>query len=181
MISLRSKITQKVLSYFFLHTKARLYLNEMVRVLELDRGNLVKKLRELEKEGILQYEFKGNQKYYFLNQNYPFLKEYQKIVLKTIGIEKQLKSAFLQLKGIKHVHIFGSYAQDRMDTESDIDVLVVGSCPHLDIERAITKLQKKIHREINVVDFDEAEYRERIKNKDPFIKDILNHKTIKII
>ena len=44
MISLRSKITQQVLSYFFLHTEAELYLNEISRKLDLNRGNLTKKI-----------------------------------------------------------------------------------------------------------------------------------------
>lgn len=182
MINLRSKITQKVLSYFFLHPQSELYLNELARLLKVDRGNLVKKLKELsEDEGILTSHFKGHQHYYALNKKYPFYKEYKGIVTKAFGIESDLKSAFLNVKGVKHLFIFGSYATDKMDTQSDIDILIIGSCPHLLIARQIDKIQRKTKREINVIDFNEKEYQNRVKNKDPFIMDILSHKLIKVI
>ena len=181
MISLRSKITKKLLNYFFLHKSSKLYINQMTRLLKVDHGNLVRKLQKLEKEGILKSEFKGNQRYYSLNPDYPLIKEYQAIVFKTIGIEAELRSAFSRIKGIKHLYIFGSYARDHMEADSDIDILIVGTAPHLYIEEVVSRLQKKVRREINVIDFDEVEYQSKIKNDDPFIKDILENPHIKII
>jgi len=46
MINFKSKIAQKALGYFFVNPQAELYLNEMVREFDIDRGNLVKKLAE---------------------------------------------------------------------------------------------------------------------------------------
>lgn len=181
MISFRSKIVQTLFNYFFLHDKEELYVNQMARLFKVDRGNLVRKLHELEKEGLLKSEFKGNQRYYSLNSNYPLLNEYKKIVLKTIGIEHELKMIFSRIKGIKHLYIFGSYAADRMEAHSDIDILIVGKCPHLFIEEAIFRMQQKLHREINVIDFDEKEFQNRIRNKDPFVLDVLNRPHIKVI
>ena len=86
MLLLSSKITKSLLSYYFLHEDGSLYVNEIVRRLGVDKRNLVKKLREFEKEGILASEQKGNQKYYSLNKKYPLYKEYKKIVMKTIGL-----------------------------------------------------------------------------------------------
>jgi len=56
MISLRSEITRKLLNYFFLNPEASLYVNELARKLGLDKRNLVKKMKELEKEGLLKNE-----------------------------------------------------------------------------------------------------------------------------
>ena len=153
----------------------------MARLFKVDRGNLVRKLQELENEGLLKSRFKGNQRYYSLNSNYPLLSEYKKIVLKTMGIEHELRNVFSKIKGIKHLYIFGSYAADKMDANSDIDILIVGTCPHLFIEETVVRIQRKIHREINVIDFDEKEYRSKIKTKDPFIIDVLNSPHIKVI
>jgi len=50
MISLKSKITRKLLNYFFLNPKESLYVNELSRNLALDKRNLVKKIKELETE-----------------------------------------------------------------------------------------------------------------------------------
>jgi predicted transcriptional regulator len=66
VLGLRSKIAREILGYFFLHQGASLYVNEMCRRFGVDRGNLVKKLKEFEKEGILTSEWRGNQRYYSL-------------------------------------------------------------------------------------------------------------------
>jgi hypothetical protein len=57
----------------------------------LDKRNLVKKLCELEHIGILKSEKKANLRLFILEQKFPLFKEYQKIVLKTVGIEERLK------------------------------------------------------------------------------------------
>lgn len=91
MISLRSKITQKILNLFFLNEKERFYVNELAKLIKEDPSNVYKKLLELKKEGILSDEFRGKERYFFLNRKYPFLKEYKRIVLKGLGFEKILK------------------------------------------------------------------------------------------
>ena len=80
MISLRSEITRKLLQYFFLHPEESLYTNELGRKFQLDKRNLVKKLRELEEEGILQCRIIGNIKLYSINREYPLYNEYCRIV-----------------------------------------------------------------------------------------------------
>ena len=126
-------------------------------------------------------EFKGNQRYYKLNKKYPFLKEYKSIFLKSFGIEKEIKTAFSKLKDVKSVYIFGSYAKDKMEAGSDLDILAIGNCPHLTIEKTISKLQNKIDREINVLDFSDEEFKQKIKENDPFISKIMKKDLIKII
>ena len=120
MISLRSNITQKVLSYFFLHPKSELYINEMVQLLNVDCGNLVRKLQELEKEGLLRSEWKGNQKYYSLNQSYPLIKEYKKIFLKTAGVEYELKKVLSEVKNIQEAYIYNCSPRDKRELKKII-------------------------------------------------------------
>mgnify|MGYP003394870756 CR=1 FL=1 len=179
MINLKSKITQAVLGYFFINSRAELFLNEMARKFKVDRGNLVRKLAELEKEGILLKNKKGNLSLYTVNREYPFLPEFKKIFIKSFGLENELKERLKGIKGIKTAIIFGSYAEDKLSAESDIDLLLVGSHKLLDAQREITKLQSRIDREINVIDMTEEEFR-RKKNED-FLINVLNGKIIKLI
>lgn len=81
MISLRSALTRKLLSYFFEHPRKTLYINEIWRNLHLDKRNLVKKIKALEKEGILKHENIGNLKLYSLSKDYPFYNEYRNLVM----------------------------------------------------------------------------------------------------
>jgi len=181
MIELKSKITQKLLDYFFLNKENSLYVNEIARLLSLDKRNLTKKLKVLENEGILRSEYKGNQKYFSLNSKYPLINEYKRIFLKTIGFEKKIKELLNSLNGAQSVYIFGSYAKDKMDLSSDIDVLVVGKHDTIELQNKIGKLQRDINREINVISMSEKEFLKKKKNKDPFINDIFRKAKIQIL
>lgn len=79
MFQFRSKITVKVLGYFFLNPHESRYINELAEILDLDAGNLYRKLKEMESEGILLSEKRGNQIYYCLNKKYPLLKEIKRV------------------------------------------------------------------------------------------------------
>lgn len=181
MISLKSIVTRKLLNHFFINPEGSLYVNELSRLLGLDKRNLVKKLIELEREGILKSGQRGNLKLYSINREYPLYDEYQKIVLKTVGFEKVLKEALSGIKGINQVIIYGSYAKDKMDAHSDIDVLIVGSHSAISAQRKISKLQPELRREINLVNMTEVEFKNRIKKKDPFIHGVLKEKHVKLI
>jgi len=181
MISIKSKIAELILSFFFLHEDESFYINEIVRCLGVDKRNLVKKLKEFEKEGLFVSQLRGNQRYYQLNKKYPLYKEYKKIVMKTIGFEKQLRQILIDMEGIKDAYIFGSYAKDKMDVSSDIDILVIGNHDTILLHKKISSLQKKIDREINVISISKKEFEIKKKKKDPFIFDILQKKKIKII
>lgn len=180
MISLRSELTKKLLNYFFINPHERLYVNELSRNFKLDKRNLVKKLRELEKEGILKSEVRGNLKLYSINKKYPLYKEYKRIILKTLGFEDKLRKVLKDVSGVIESYLYGSYAQNKMDVHSDIDLLVIGNHDIKILQKEITKLQKEIGREINVVNMDLAEYRKRTANKDPFILEIFRKKHIKV-
>ena len=181
MISMRSKIAKVLLNYFFLNPEESLFVNEISRKMDLDKRNLVKKLKEFEDEGILASETRGNQKIYSINRLYPLYEEYRKIVSNTIGIENRLKSIIKQVKGIEKVYLFGSYAKDTMEVHSDIDLLVIGDHKIMELQKEISKLQKEIGREINVVNMDKKEFEKRKTEKDPFIETVFKEKNIEVI
>lgn len=180
MIGLRSKISQKVLGFFFLQEDAERYVSDLSRTLHIEVGNLTRKLNELEKEGILKSHWQGNQRHYSLNKKFSLFKEYKNIVLKTIGLEQILKTALDKIPGIKKAVIFGSYAQDKMDSHSDIDLLVIGDHSTIGLQKVIADVQKSVSRVINVVGMSPQEYTEK-KENDPFLKSIGSRKSIKII
>jgi len=180
MISLKSEVTQSVLNYFFLNPHDSLYVNELARKLSLDKRNLVKKIRELENEGILSSQSRGNLKLYSINPRFPLYKEYKNIILKTIGFKKKLQDIINETPDIEKAYIYGSYAHDKMDTHSDIDLLVIGEHSVLFLQKKITSVQKELGREINIVNMSANEFKKRQKNRDPFIVDILKKKHIMI-
>ncbi len=181
MIPLRSQVTRKVLSLFFLNPHETLYVNELARRLGLDKRNLVKKLHELDHVGILRSERKGNLRIYGVNPEFPLYQEYRKIVLKTIGVEEKLRQIMRQTPGIKEAYIYGSYARDAMSAHSDLDLLVVGDYDIKTLQGKIILLQREINREINSVNMNEDEFRKRTDMNDPFLSGIFQRKTIRLV
>lgn len=181
MISLRSKVAIKLLDYYFLNPDSQHYINELARILELDPKNTETKLKEFEKEGFFKSEFRGKERYFFLVKNNPVLEHYRQIFLKTHGIEKRLKDMISNIKGLKEVYIFGSYAANKMDSSSDIDILAIGSHSVLELQRLIAKIQKDTGREFNVANLSPKEFEAKKKDKDPFIKSVFDTKTIRLL
>jgi len=181
MIPLRSEITKKVLNYFFLNPSENLYVNELVRKLNLDKRNLVKKAKELEKEGILKSQSRGNLKLYTLNKEYSLYRELRKIFLKTFGVEEKIRKILEMTDGVKTAYLYGSYARDQMAVHSDIDLLVVGNHNITQLQRQLNRIQKEIDREINTVNMSPVDFKRRTRNKDPFISGIIKRAKIKLI
>ncbi len=173
MISLKSNITKELLGYFFLQEDKHLYLNEISEKLNLDKRNLLKKLKELVQEGLFRKEAEANLTYYSLNKDYVLYGEYKKIILKTIGIESKLKNIFKNFEGVEKAYIFGSYVENAMDTSSDIDLLVIGRADMVSINSKIMDIQKKVDREINVVAMSVKEFERKKAQNDLFLKNVV--------
>ena len=181
MISLRSKVAIKLLDYYFLNPEAQVYINELARILGLDPKNTETKLKELEKEGLFKSEFRGKQRYFFLAKDNPVLKHYRQIFLRTYGIEKRLKDIISNIKGLKEAYLFGSYASNKMDSSSDIDLLAIGTHSVLELQRVIAKLQKDTGREFNVMNLSPKEFEKKKNDKVPFIRGVFKTKIIRLI
>lgn len=181
MISLRSKITQKVLNLLLLNEGERFYVNELAKIIKEDPSNVHKKLVELEKEGIISDDVQGMERYFFINKKYKFLKEYKNIILKGVGFEKILKEKLKQVKGIESAYIFGSYAKNKMSAESDIDLLIVGDFRTIELQKALLEVQKMAGREINSIELLNKEFEKKMKEKDELLIDIFSKEHIKII
>ncbi len=163
MLNLKSKITEKLFGYYFLNPSARHYLNELAKLLGVDPGNLDRKLKELEREGVFFSEKEGNLKYYSLNKSYPLLAELKKLHNIKYGMERKLASRLKEVKGLEEAYIFGSYAKDKFGAESDIDILLIGGHSSLEAIKIISEMEREYKREFNIADMTEKEFRNRKK------------------
>lgn len=180
MFGLRSKITKTVLLYFFTNPHLKAYVNQLARTLDLDSGNLSRKLIELEKSGILLSKWEGDQRYYFINESFPLKNEYKKLILQSTGIDTLLKNTLIKFPGIKRAFIYGSYAKGQFDAQSDIDFFVIGNCDELQLQEKLSAIEKKIGRDINTTNITEKEFNNK-SQKDPFLKNILSNPIIEVL
>lgn len=174
----KSKLRQKLLSYFFANPQTSLYLREIASLLREDPGNLSKELAHLVKSGIFLSNARGNQKYFSLNKDYPLYKELKSIIFKTIGIEGSLREIIANTEGIKFSFIYGSFAHHKEQAASDIDLFIVGNPDEEELMEGIENLEKKLNREINYNIYPPKEFKEKLRKKDTFILNILKRPKI---
>ena len=181
MLNIRSQLEKDLLTYFFLNQEQKLYLNEIARLLKHNPANLDKKLKQLEKNGVFKSEWSGKQKYYFLNKKFALFQEYKNIINKTFGVENQIKILLKKVKKIDQIFLFGSYAKGNFDQWSDLDLLIIGEHDPLLLSKIISELEKKLARNINIVEMNPNEFKNRQNQNDPFLKEIFTHKILKLL
>ena len=176
-----SKTRKAIFELYFARPEKKYYLRELERILNFPVQNIRRELLVLEKNGIFTREKHGNQVYYSLNTNSPIFSEIKSIVSKTIGAQGELEKALISIKGIKTAFIFGSFANGKEDSLSDIDLMIVGEIDENILVRKISKLENKLDREINYHIFSQKEFAKRVKGKDFFISGILSKPVIFLI
>lgn len=174
----RSKLRQKALAYFVTNPNSNLYLRELASILKEDPGNLSKELRKLEAEGIFVSTVRGNQKYFTLNKKYPLHKELKSIIFKTIGVEGSLREIMVSATGILLAFIYGSFARNKENSTSDIDLLIVGHPDEDKLMERIEGLEKRLQREVNYNIYSTKEFKARVRKKDSFITNVLRRPRI---
>jgi len=171
----KSRLRNKILLHFFTNTDDEMYLREMALRLKEDPGNLSKELSRLEKEGIFISQFRGKQKYFFLNKTYPLFNELKSIIFKTIGIQGSLQNIINKTSGIVTAFIYGSFATGKENASSDIDLCLIVRDSVFNENNFISKidgLEKTISREINYIYYSEEEWEKQINENDSFIINI---------
>lgn len=167
---------QSLLILFISNPDQEYHLHEIGRLLGKKPGVFQKALNSIEKEGILKSRIRGNQRLVSLNKEYPLLREITKIIQKTVGVEALLKEMIVRETDVQTAYIFGSYAKDKMRSDSDIDLILVGEIKAEDsVLEAIGKIEKKIQREINPKFYSVTEYARKKKQKDPFLKEVMSN------
>lgn len=181
MLSLRSKARHRLLAYYFTNTAARRHLRDLADRLEIDPSNLSRELRRLEREGLFRSEVSGRQKYFQLNREYPLFAEVRSIVAKTIGAVPLIAQSLKELEGMDEAYLYGSFARNRQDAASDIDLLVIGAPRSQALAEAVRKLERQLGREINYTVLTRKEFRSRRRRKDAFLENVWRHKRVSLL
>lgn len=173
-----SKVRIEVLSLFFLHSGRDFYLREITRLTGEDYKSISMELKKLEEIGLLNSRKNGNLKYFQLNGNFIIYDELKSIFLKTHGAAQILRDALLTAQNIDYAFIYGSLASGTNRENSDIDLMIIGAIPLEEILRIVRDPEEKLHREISVSLYEISEIQLRLKNRDPFITQVMSEHKI---
>jgi len=156
-----------------------LYLREIAKILEKEPRSIKTSLDALVKEGILKDERKANLRYFKLNKDHPVYEEIKKIISKTMGIENHLKKMIDSIPGVDYAFIFGSIVKNKEYSESDIDLMIIGT--EIDQDNLIikvTKVEEELKREINFHIYNKNEVIKQLKNDNDFLVRIFHEDKI---
>ena len=181
MISLRSDLRRKLLTFFYVNRSARIYVRQLAVALAADSTNVSRELARLAREGLLRAETEGRQLYYSINRDYPYLKPVFSLLQGSIGIEPELRHALQAVPGIQQAWLFGSFAKNQADASSDIDLLLIGEPDQAQLAVQLRRAEKTLRREINSTVFTPQELKRRLRKADPFVTDIWNGKRVELI
>lgn len=177
----RSKTRKAILELYFNNAEKKYYLRQLERKIDFPVQNIRRELLKLEKIGLFKKEIQGNQSYYLLNTDSLIFNDIKNIIEKTLGIENQIKEVLNDLKGLNKAFIYGSFADKTYDNLSDIDIIVIGKINEDKLIEKISKLEKKIDREINYLIYSDEEFSKAKLEKNSFISHILLKPTLDII
>lgn len=172
---------QRALGLLLLNPEVSYHVRELERITGTSAGTLHKAYqaccwRNTEKKQI------GNQVHYSANRSCPIFDELASILRKTSGLTDVLGKALIALENkIDVAFVFGSVARGDHQTHSDVDMMIIGSLSFADSVQALHASEAVLQREINPAVYSQAEFNQRKKNNDSFLKEVLTKPKLFII
>ena len=164
---------------FGLHDQ-ELHVRELERQSGFALSTVRQELKNLEKLGLVRTRVSGNRTYYRGNRCHPLYPEIRSLVLKTSGLADVLREA-LGEDSVRLAFVFGSVASGNETSESDIDLMVIGSISLRALVGRLSGVSGKVGRELNPSVMTEAEFRKRRRTGDHFVSTVLSAPKIFVI
>ena len=131
--------------------------------------------------GILRRRVEGNRVYFRADDSSPVFSDLRGLVIKTSGVIEVLGAALERFKGsIRSAFVFGSIAEGREGSRSDIDLNVIGTVSLSALAPAIRRAEEQLGRPIALVHHAPDEFTSQVL-RSHFLKEILSQPKLFII
>lgn len=175
---LGSRTRINILKLFVFNAGKEFYTREIERLIREPFDPMRRELIRLESVGLLKSRISGKQKYYSINREHPLFPEFKSIILKTTGLGDAIRGAIKDINDITVAFIYGSYAKNEEDIESDIDLFVIGDISSKELQAVVSDVESRTKREINPTVYSKKELKEKYKAKNHFILSVLKEAKI---
>ncbi len=172
-----------ILGLLYEHPDQSFYYRQITRELkEVSVGTLQRELDILVQLGLIGRSTMGNQVFYRANRSHPVFHEMKALVSKTIGLIFTLRSALLPMADrIAVAFVYGSIARREERSESDIDLLVVGSAGLEDVLAKLENAEAMLRRVINPTVYSVSEFKTRLARGNHFLNSVVRGEKIFLI
>lgn len=174
--SLFSEVQLKVLALLFGQPNRKFQMSELISLANSGVGAVHRIIMRLVKSGLVNEDIVGRTKFYNANTESPVFQEIYGIVIKTVALTIPLQSALTPyMNSICFAFIYGSIARGTDNASSDIDIMIIGEeLRYSDILNAIQPVESKIKRTISVKILTLKEWKNKVKEHNPFITRVLD-------
>jgi predicted nucleotidyltransferase len=165
---------QQILAITLLQPERSWYLLELARRLSVTPSTLQRELQLLTQAGILKREKNGNRVYFQADTTCPVYPDLAQLLFKTVGIVDALRKALEPLSGqIDVAFIYGSVAASAERSNSDIDLMIIGSAALSQIAPVLRTLEREVARPINPTVYSKDDFVAKVRREDHFLKSVL--------
>jgi predicted nucleotidyltransferase len=173
--ALLPKTRQRILAAMLVRPNKVWYVSELARHMRVPSSSLQRELRDLTLAGILRSHRQGRMVYYEANRDSPIFPDLRGLLLKTAGLVDVLTDA-LELLGprLQMVYVYGSIAEGTESSDSDIDLMVVGSVSPAELSLPLRRARDLLGRDINPTLYTPAEFKKKRAAKDSFLTRVLD-------
>jgi DNA-binding transcriptional ArsR family regulator len=172
--ALLPKTRQGILAATLVQPEKAWYVSELARRMGVPSSSLQRELQDLTSAGILKSHRQGRMVYYQANAESPFFPDLRGLLLKTAGLVDVLRNALKPLVAkITVAFVYGSIASGQAGSESDIDLMVIGSVSPQDLALPLRRAREQLTREINPTVYSVAEFNRKRAAKDHFLSQVL--------
>lgn len=165
---------QAVLGTFLLRPERRWYLRDLAQHLHVRPSSLQRELASLTEAGILRREPDGNRVYYQAEPSFPLLPELQSLFVKTVGLTDKVRATLLPfLDEAEFAFIYGSVARGERVSQSDVDVMIIGSVRLTDLALPLRELEHALQVPVNVTLYTRDEWIEKLRRGHHFLLTVM--------
>ena len=170
---LSSRVRAEYFKIFFGIHSNEFHLREIERISGFAIGTVRQEAKKLEQLELIIKRVDGNRTYYKANRKHPLFLALHNLVLQTSGLVDVFKEYLIDER-IQFAFIFGSLAKGTENSESDIDLFVIGNLGLRDLSKLIKNPANILKREINPHVMSSSEFQNRIIEKEHFVSNVIN-------
>lgn len=168
------KTRQGILAALLGQPEKTWYVSELARRMGVPSSSLQRELQDLTQVGILKSHRQGRMAYYQANTDSPVYPDLRGLLLKTAGVVDVLADALKPLASkLELVFVYGSIASGTEQSDSDIDLMVVGKVAPASLALPLRHAREQLGRAINPTIYTPAEFDQKRTAKDHFLSQVL--------
>jgi DNA-binding transcriptional ArsR family regulator len=172
--ALLPKTRQGILAAMLVQPEKSWFVSELARRMGVPSSSLQRELQGLTDAGILKTHRQGRMAYYQANSDSPLFADLRGLFLKTVGLVDVLRDALKPLATrLRLAFVYGSIASGHELSDSDIDLMVVGTVSPAELSLPLRYARDLLGREINPTVYKPAEFDKKRAARDHFLTSVL--------